>query len=179
MSYIDPELDEPDETPDGDESNDLRNLRRKAKEHDKLARENEQLRADMRELEFVRAGIDTSTPMGQMFLKAYDGESSADAIKTAWEAVSGGTLATEDPDRDAQIAEETKERQNLAAGATGDDGELPVVPVRGKEGRAVRAGLDAIQTGLSHEDAQGVAFASLVAAAASGDRSVIVGGEQA
>lgn len=45
-----------------------------------------------RELNFIKAGIDTDSPQGKLLLKAYDGENSLDAIKAAGEEY--GLIAT-------------------------------------------------------------------------------------
>lgn len=71
---------EPDEQDDQQqpEGRDWKNLRSKAKKYDSLNTETEQLR---RENAFLKAGI-PDTPAGRLLLKAYDGESTPEAIRT-------------------------------------------------------------------------------------------------
>lgn len=40
-----------------------------------------------RELEMVKAGVDTDSPLGKMFASAYNGELTRDAIKAAWDEI--------------------------------------------------------------------------------------------
>lgn len=81
-----------DEQPDDDrgeprENRDIRQLRQKAKEADTLKAENSKIANERdsakRELAMVRAGIDLDSPTGKLFAKAYDGETSVEAVKTA------------------------------------------------------------------------------------------------
>lgn len=175
---INDDFDEEGNPIDPNESNDLRNLRRTAKEAKRLQRRNEELEAGERELAFYRAGLkadELQTPVGALFAKAYDGELSSEAIKAAWAEVGGTTPA---PDPANTITDEeaafTQERQRLASGAAGDTGEPPPKPVRGAEGAAATAARAALANGASRDDAMGVAFSELAAAAARGDQSVIV-----
>jgi hypothetical protein len=57
-----------------------KNLERKAKEADAAKAE---AQAAKRELALLKAGIDLESPTGKLFAKAYDGEASVDAIKSA------------------------------------------------------------------------------------------------
>jgi len=72
--------------------------------------------AAKRELAFIKAGIDTSTPMGSLFTRAYDGEIDADAIKAA--AVKDGVIVEGDTP-EAETPEvpstETSDRRLLTA----------------------------------------------------------------
>lgn len=68
-----------------DERNDrkwVRDLEKRAKGADTAKAEAE---AAKRELAMLRAGIDLDTPQGKLFAKAYDGESTLDAVKAAAE----------------------------------------------------------------------------------------------
>ena len=176
MTYTEPDTGEELETEEETGDPNLRQLRKKAKDADRLTRENADLLADRRELAFLKAGVDTSTPVGQLFMKAYDGELDATAIKEGYEALGmSAPAASETGDAfEADEAGSTQERQALASGATGDTGEQQPQPVRGEEGRAARVARDALAHGAPREDAIGVMFNELTQAAASGDRSVIL-----
>ena len=65
-----------------------------------------------RELAFVRAGVDSADPMAKYFVKAYDGELSPDAIRTA--AIEARLIQDT---KAAQVAQEAKgwDRTNQAA----------------------------------------------------------------
>lgn len=75
-----------------DENVGPRDLRAVAKRGKKALAENEQLR---RELAFTKAGINPDDPRMKYFVRGYDGELSADAIKTA--ALEAGFLQQEAP----------------------------------------------------------------------------------
>ena len=180
MTYTDPDELEQQQTEGDDESNDMRNLRRKARAHDKMAADLEEANSAKRELAFLKAGVDTESPIGKLFMRAYDGELDKESLTTAF-AELGGTTSSDDtePPPDPSV-EATRERQALASGAATEDGEVPAVPVRGKTGRAVKAGQDAIDRGAPREEATGVVFGELTAAAAQGDSTVIIpfGGQE-
>lgn len=61
---------------------DLRALRKAAKERDQQAA---QLESMQRELAFAKAGLDLAQPQLKYFVKAYDGELTAEAIRAAAE----------------------------------------------------------------------------------------------
>jgi hypothetical protein len=188
MSYLDQPLDDGSDvdTDTGDEEGrDLRNLRQKAKKADSLEKENAKLAADARELRFIKAGVDTSTDLGQLFVRGYEGDDNdPEAIKAAYAMLPGIGSTESTTDGDGEISpeerESTRERQSLTSNAFGDTGETPPEPVRGPDGRAVKAGVAARTAGAGREDAMGVTFGQLVQAAAEGDQSVIVprGGSQ-
>lgn len=60
----------------------IRDLEKRAKQADQIKAEAESAK---RELAFLKAGIDLNTPQGKLFAKAYDGEFTADAVKSAAE----------------------------------------------------------------------------------------------
>ena len=182
MTYVDPDPETETETLEDDEGHDLRNLRRKAKEADRLEKRNAELETKARKLAFIEAGVDVSTPVGALFARAYDGDiEDTEAIKAAYAELGGATSSTEDESPDAAELEATRERQALGgAGAAGDTGEQPRQPVRGRDGAAVKAGRKAMEDGLARDDAMGVTFGELVGAAAEGDQTVILpfGGQE-
>jgi len=71
---------EENEQPQQQEPQWRKNLERKAKEADAAKAE---AQAAKRELALLKAGIDLESPTGKLFAKAYDGEASVEAIKTA------------------------------------------------------------------------------------------------
>jgi hypothetical protein len=86
-NYTDEDFsDEQDAQAEGsEERNDrkwVRDLEKRAKGADTAKAEAEAAR---RELAMLKAGIDLETPQGKLFAKAYDGESTLDAVKAAAE----------------------------------------------------------------------------------------------
>ncbi|TXH55385.1 MAG: hypothetical protein E6Q97_08925 [Desulfurellales bacterium] len=51
----------------------------------------EEGRKAKRELAFAKAGVDVDSPLGGLFMKGYDGEVTADAIKASWAEISPTT----------------------------------------------------------------------------------------
>jgi hypothetical protein len=58
-------------------------MRKLEKENKELRKEREELLALKREQAFIKAGVDTSTPLGKIFVKGYDGEVTPEAIQQA------------------------------------------------------------------------------------------------
>ena len=54
-----------------------------------------QLREKDRKIALLEAGVDTSTPVGAMFAKGYDGDLTPDAVKAAWQQVAPAAPAPE------------------------------------------------------------------------------------
>lgn len=111
------ESDHEDENDDGDDQqqsqsrssqNDLRNLRKKAKDYDELAAK---VALYERNETFRAAGIDPNDPKAKYFVKGYDGELSAEAIKA--EAEAAGLLQTKEAQEQQQqvSAEEALRRK--------------------------------------------------------------------
>lgn len=82
--------DDDDDTGSDDETNPVRQLRQEVKRLKAEAAGNKQAADEVsalrRELSFAKAGIPAEHPMRSIFEKGYDGEDSAEAIKTAWSA---------------------------------------------------------------------------------------------
>lgn len=90
------------------DTNDVRTLRGKLKEREgelEAARA-QAAKADAleRELAFARAGVDLANPNSKYFTKGYDGDLTADAIKSEWGSFSGGAATAPPPDHSADIA---------------------------------------------------------------------------
>jgi antirestriction protein ArdC len=89
----------------------VRDLEKRAKAADKAAAERD---AAMRELVMLKAGINPETPQGKLFIKAYDGEPTLEAVKAA--AQEYGVLDTPTP---AIPADEVAAHQRVAQAAAG------------------------------------------------------------
>jgi ribosomal protein L12E/L44/L45/RPP1/RPP2 len=96
-----------------------RGLRRAANKGKKLESENQQLK---RELAFFKAGIDTDDPRMRYFVKGYDGELTAEAVRGA--ATEAGFLqqAPSGPDPQAMAINSAQQRvMTASAGAFIED----------------------------------------------------------
>jgi hypothetical protein len=162
----------------------IRSIEKRANE----AAQHEQVAiAARRELAFVKAGINTDTPAGRMFEKAYDGDLTAEAITAAFteivggnstaSAPAGGTPQSEPqpgtpPPPSADDLSSEQERAALATpGYTTDTGEPAEVPARIS---AKEAAESAVKQGMSLEEARGGYLSRLTEAALNGDKSVLV-----
>lgn len=86
--------------------NDLRELRKKAKQADDLAKKVAQFE---RENAFRDAGINPSEAKAKYFVKGYDGELTAEAIKA--EALAAGILQTEEQKQETDAQQQQVEQQ--------------------------------------------------------------------
>ena len=96
-----------------------RGLRRAANKGKKLESENQQLK---RELAFFKAGIDTDDPRMRYFVKGYDGDLTAEAVRGA--ATEAGFLqqASSGPDPQAMAINSAQQRvMTASAGAFIED----------------------------------------------------------
>lgn len=73
-----------------------------------------------RELNFLKAGIDTNSPQGKLLLKAYDGENSLDAIKAAGEEY--GLIATS---QTTVVAGELSDIEQVSRASNGASASIP------------------------------------------------------
>ena len=116
-NYIEDEI----ETDDIDDSSDgsPRGLRRAANKSKKLESELAEMR---RELAFTKAGINPDDPKMKYFVRGYDGEMTADAVRQA--ALEAGFLASQ-ASQDDQVQQRAAASQNrvmnAAAGAIMED----------------------------------------------------------
>lgn len=85
---------------------DLRELRKKAKERDDLAAKVAQYERD---IAFRDAGVNPTDPKAKYFVKGYDGELTADAIKA--EATAAGILQTEEQKQQAGSQKQQADQQ--------------------------------------------------------------------
>lgn len=176
MSYNDPDiyLDDQHE----DVQDDPRQVTLSRDQIRSMERDAKQVRTLRRENAMLKAGIDVNTPLGTLFLNAYEGELETDAIRDAFHKIAPPAPVTateaEEPDMapvgdndDAQFAEE---RQRLASGGLGDDGHTID---RDPRKVAIELGNKMLADGKSREDAMASAFSSMAGAAAAGDSRVI------
>lgn len=130
-NYI--EIDDADETGDVADAGTPRGLRRAANKSKQLEAE---LQATKRELAFIKAGIPMSDPRMTYFMKGYDGEISAEAIRQA--AMEAGFIAPPQQGRDPQVAQAAVAQQRVAdasIGAFADDSSEDAVLARLEEAR--------------------------------------------
>lgn len=157
------------EDQDQGQNEDLKGLRQAADEGRKAKVEAEQAK---RELAFVKAGVDTDTKLGQLLLKTYEGDLTAEAIKA--EAMEIGAIKTEapaPPTTPASLDEQTqsRERQGLAQepDVQTDQGQDPYqVAHKGFEEKMAK--------GMTRERAAGEWGLEILRAARAGDPRVIV-----
>lgn len=90
-NYINDDLSD-DDLEQSENPNDIKSLRRAANQKKKLEAELDSMR---RELAFARAGLPLDDPKMKYFVKGYDGEMSAEAIREA--ALEAGFLASQQP----------------------------------------------------------------------------------
>lgn len=177
MAYDDPENLDPESTDDGTGKVTLSREQIRSMERDAKA-----ARAATRELAFVKAGIDTESPLGALFSAAYDGPLERDAIVEAWKAVAPAPPAPPANDSTPPAGEATppagddgaefeRERQRLAQEGLGDTG---TPPDRDPRRVAVETGQKLLSEGKSRDEAMAEAFSIIAGGAAAGDSRVIV-----
>lgn len=134
--------------------------------------EAEALRTQNRALTFQAAGVAADTPLGAMFDKAYDGDLTVDAVKSAWSELAPSSAPAAQTVDDGPTPEElasAQARQALTTGGTppGDEptpDPWPSAIAGFKEDRA---------NGVRVERAQQNAFQKVIDAAADGDPRVL------
>lgn len=87
----------------------LRNLEAKNKE---LEAKLSQATEAQRKLAFVEAGVDLNAPISRYFVKAYDGEMTAEAIRQA--ATEANLIVTQEPKQDIQAEQKVWDRVSKA-----------------------------------------------------------------
>ena len=122
-----------------------------------------------RELTFIKAGINSDSPLGRLFMKSYEGELNPEAIQAEWSALNGAVAPAPPAE---EIDTSAQERSSLASGAASDD-HGGVDPRHEGLNRAE----EMMKTGASWEDAAGSFLRGLVSAANQGDERVIVRGK--
>lgn len=99
-------------------------LKRVEKERDTLKADAAKASDAIRELGFLKAGVDTNAPAAKYFLKAYDGELTPDAIRAA--AIEANIIAAQtDPALDAEkLAQQKIGAANKASESLGPPPDL-------------------------------------------------------
>lgn len=122
-----------------------------------------------REIAFLQAGIKTDTKLGAMLMKTYEGELTPEAIMA--EAAELGLVEKQDDadvvSPDSPEAQMMQARDNLSAGRTA----TTEVPQSDAVDAAFAEWNNSRREGMSSGEAQDMAFASFIAAAARGDSS--------
>lgn len=175
MSYIDPEIH--DGTEQDDVQDDPRQVTLSRDQIRSMERDAKQVRTLRRENAMLKAGIDVNTPLGTLFLNAYEGDLESEAIREAFHkiapAVASAPVSADEDGGPAPMSEDAafaEERQRLVSGGLGDDGHTIE---RDPRKVAIETGNQALADGKSREDAMALAFSSLAGAAAEGDTRVI------
>lgn len=105
---------ESDETDLASDGGDIKSLRRAASGKKKLEQELAELR---RELAFAKAGLPMSDPKMNYFIKGYDGEMSAEAIRQA--ALDAGFLASQQSVNDSAVTANAAAQQRVMSASSG------------------------------------------------------------
>lgn len=156
------------ELEDIEDENEAPAIRQMREQLKRLEKENKDLQTTKRENAMLKAGIDTNSPVGKMFAKAYDGELDVDAIKAAATEV-GLAQASETTEPPVEVDTSTAERSALASGAAADDG-------KGVDPRAnaLKEAEDLQSKGAAFDVAAGSYINRLAQAAISGDDRVTI-----
>lgn len=112
-NYTDDDLDTNDIDVEGD-AGDIKSLRRAANSKKQLEKE---LAEAKRELAFARAGISMDDPKLKYFVRGYDGEMTAEAIRQA--ALEAGFLASQSQGEDPNLAAAGAAQQRVMQAASG------------------------------------------------------------
>lgn len=117
-NYIEDDVETDDDGMDAPEETSPRGLRRAANKSKKLEQE---LADARRELAFTKAGINPDDPKMRYFVKGYDGDMTAEAVRQA--ALEAGFIASQQgPDPQQQAIQASQQRvMTAAAGAVMED----------------------------------------------------------
>jgi len=181
LTYTDPFLDDDP----GQQNQNTVTLPRdqiRAMERDAKTAREAAARADAaeRKLAIVTAGIDATNPLGRFFAENYKGELTAEAIKSAYDAITSND-SNEDPPPPPPATDpaastpppSTDFRQQLANGSQSDDGLAGQPPKKPVRQEAVEIGRNLLKEGVTDEEAMGATFRHLVGGAIAGDPTVI------
>lgn len=113
-NYMDTEIDSEDIDPTGD-TGDIKSLRRAASGKKKLEEELAQIR---RELAFTKAGINSDDPKMRYFIKGYEGDLTAEAVRAA--ALEAGFIQSEESSLQ-QLAQSQDRVISASAGGISED----------------------------------------------------------
>ena len=163
--------DEDPQDQDGTDSGDnLKDLRRAAADGRKAREDADRAQ---RELAFVKAGIDTDSTAGKMFMQFYEGELATEAIKTGWSELGIGQKTEQQAS--TQSSEPTPEQiaQTQARGALASESGLPGDGSADPWAAGYEAYDRARKEGAANELAAGALFAEIFGAANRGDPRVV------
>lgn len=147
---------------------DIRSLRKAAEAGKKAQDELQQMK---RELMFAKAGIDTSSKIGNLLFKTWEGED-IDALKAEAGDLGIGPSAIAAPTNQIPVEERAQQefRQNLGRGQSGAVTEMPEIDPYDD---AYRLFQEARKSGTPMDDAALAAIDRVLVAAASGDQRAI------
>lgn len=160
-----PEAETQDNQDQTDEKPFVRMKREDIQALEQAAQKAKDMEGVQRELAMTKAGVDTDSPVGKMFLKAYEGELTKEAVIAAAQEVGLLQKADDTPDLSKEEKDSTKERQTLNSGAT-PPGENPTHPKEEAVANAKRV----IEEGGKYEQAAGAYLSTLVGRYAEGDQ---------
>ena len=159
-----------DEQNTTEEADHIKALREKAKLADQVASEKSVLE---RKVAILEAGVNTTTPVGAMFLKSYDGELTTEAIKAAAAEVGlveGQPTPEPEPGSPGTPEAQTQQvREGLSQGNVAPFEE----PVKSAKDNAWDTFTNARKSGMREEDARQEAFASFIEAGLRGDSTAL------
>lgn len=112
-NYTDDDFDS-EENESVNDGGDIKSLRRAATGKKKLEQELAELR---RELAFAKAGLPMSDPKMNYFIKGYDGEMSAEAIRQA--ALEAGFIASQQSADDSAVTANAAAQQRVMSASSG------------------------------------------------------------
>lgn len=158
-------------TPEQEESEGIKNLRREAKEGSDAKAENARLQ---REMAFMRAGIDTTSKPAQALIASYDGALETDAIKaeaTEWGLVKADGTPPPEPSYGEGSPEQ--QQQAIREQTNGQPAPIQDPPAKPVMDTAIANYHQNRSGGMADEGAQVQAFGEVIRGAAMGDKSTI------
>ena len=160
---IDTTIDDESGEPAKDSRQFVRKLEQEAKAGKAAKREAEEAQREAanakRELAFLKAGIDLESPTGKLFAKAYDGDTSLEAVRTA--ASEYGLIPTSQTDEVKNDLDALNRVSQASAGSTGVITPTALDAIRGASDPA--AILKVLQdNGIAISDEQPGGWVSLV-----------------
>lgn len=148
----------------------IKALRDKAKQADSISAEKSALE---RKVAVLEAGVNTSTPLGQMFLKSYEGDLTAEAIQAAAAEV-GLVQGQPDPQPEPGSPGTPEAEAQSVRNELGVSQPAPFEEeVKPAKDRAWDVFSDSRKQGMREEDARAEAFASFIEAGLKGDKSAL------
>lgn len=127
-----------------------------------------------RQIAFLQAGVDTSSKLGQMLMKSYEGELTAEAIKAEAEEIGMFNSSSAEVEVDTAPTPTQVEYQMAREGLSGGNTATTEQPApRSAVDRAFNEWNESRKSGLSNADATDLAFASFISSAAQGDSTAL------